>query len=52
MGSFSLLATLFAPFLGAVALIFVPNREVLMVRMVAASSAGIALLASLYVFMS
>ena len=52
MGSFSLLATLFAPFFGAVLLIFVPNREALMVRMVAASSAGIALLASLYVFMS
>ena len=52
MGSFSLLATLFAPFFGAVALIFVPNREALMVRMVAAAAAGIALLAWFYVFMA
>ena len=46
MGSFALLTTLFAPFFGAIALIFVPNREALTVRMVAAASAGIALLAS------
>jgi len=52
MGSLALLTVLFAPFFGAIALIFVPNREALMVRMVAAASAGLALLASLYVFMA
>ena len=52
MGSFALLTVLFAPFFGAIALIFVPNREALMVRMVAAVAAGISLLASLYVFVS
>lgn len=52
MGSLALLTVLFAPFFGAIALIFVPNRETLMVRMVAAASAGLALLASVYVFVS
>ncbi|MDA0737684.1 MAG: NADH-quinone oxidoreductase subunit M [Nitrospirae bacterium] len=52
MGSFALLTVLFAPFVGAIALIFVPTRQALLVRMVAAASAGIALLASLYVFMT
>ena len=52
MGQLALLATLFAPFLGAIALLFVPNREPLLVRAVAATSAGTALLASLYVFMA
>ncbi|MCH7614685.1 MAG: NADH-quinone oxidoreductase subunit M [Nitrospinae bacterium] len=52
MGSLALLTVLFAPFFGAIALIFVPNREALMVRMVAAASAGLALLASAYVFVS
>ena len=41
-----------APFFGAIVLIFVPNREALMVRMVAAASAGLALLASAYVFVA
>ncbi len=52
MGSLALLTVLFSPFFGAIALIFVPNREALMVRMVAAASAGLSLLASLYVFMA
>jgi len=52
MGSLALLTVLFAPFFGAIALIFVPNREALMVRMVAAASAGLAFLASAYVFVS
>lgn len=52
MGSFALLTVLFAPFFGAIALIFVPNREALMVRMVAAVAAGLSLLASLYVFLA
>ena len=50
MGAYALLLTLFAPFLGALALIFVPNREALLVRMVAATAAGLSLLASFYVF--
>ena len=52
MGSYALLTVLFAPFLGSVLLLFVPNRAALMVRMVAAVTAGISLLASLYVFMT
>ena len=52
MGQLALLATLFAPFLGAVVLLFVPNREPLLVRAVAVASAGMALLASLYVFLA
>jgi NADH-quinone oxidoreductase subunit M len=52
MGQLALLATLFAPFLGAVVLLFVPNREPLLVRAVAVASAGTALLASLYVFLA
>jgi len=52
MGSLALLTVLFSPFFGAIALIFVPNREALMVRMVAAASAGLSLLASAYVFVA
>ncbi len=51
MGELALLATLFAPFLGAIVLLFVPNREPLLVRTVAAVSAGIALLAALFIFL-
>ena len=50
MGEYSLLIILFAPFLGAIALIFVPRQEELMVRVTAAVSAGISLLASFYIF--
>ncbi len=52
MGELALLAALFAPFLGAVALLGVPNQEPLLVRTVAAVSAGVALLASLYLFLA
>ncbi|MBM4124259.1 MAG: NADH-quinone oxidoreductase subunit M [Nitrospira sp.] len=50
MGQYALLFILFAPFLGAIALLFVPNRQVLQVRLIAAASAGISLLASIYLF--
>ena len=50
MAEYTLLIILFAPFFGAAALIFVPNREAFLVRMVAAASAGISLLASFYLF--
>ncbi|MBI3602917.1 MAG: NADH-quinone oxidoreductase subunit M [Nitrospirae bacterium] len=50
MGQYALLYILFAPFLGAIALLFVPNRQVLQVRLIAAASAGISLLASIYLF--
>jgi NADH-quinone oxidoreductase subunit M len=50
MGDTALLWVLFAPFVGAIALIFVPNRQALQVRLVAAGSALISLLASVYMF--
>jgi NADH-quinone oxidoreductase subunit M len=50
MGEYALLFILFAPFLGAVALIFVPNRQALHVRLVAAGAAFISLLFSFYIF--
>jgi NADH-quinone oxidoreductase subunit M len=50
MSQYTLLIILFAPFLGAITLIFVPNREALRVRLVAATSAGICMLASFYLF--
>ena len=50
MGDYALLYILFAPFLGAIALIFVSNRQALQVRLIAAGSALISLLASFYVF--
>lgn len=52
MGEWALLITLFAPFLGAIALLWIPNREPLQVRSVAAGSAGVTLLAALYVFLA
>ena len=52
MGEWALRITLFAPFLGAIALLCVPNREPLQVRGVAAGSAGVTLLAALYVFLA
>ena len=45
-----LLVILFAPFFGAIALIFVPNRQALQVRLVAALSAGICFVASWIMF--
>jgi NADH-quinone oxidoreductase subunit M len=50
MSDYTLLIVLFAPFLGAVVLIFVPNRQALRVRMVAAVSSGISMLAAFYMF--
>ncbi|MCW5782387.1 MAG: NADH-quinone oxidoreductase subunit M [Nitrospirales bacterium] len=52
MGEYSLLIILFAPFLGAIALMFVPREEAFLVRMTAAISAGISLLASFYIFLA
>ncbi len=51
MGEWALLATLFAPFLGVIVLLFVTNHHPLLVRTVAAVSAGMTLLASLYLFL-
>src|SRR5690242_20673875 len=45
-----LLYILFAPFAGAIALIFSSNRQAMLVRGIAAVSAGVSLLASLYLF--
>ncbi|MBS0170593.1 MAG: NADH-quinone oxidoreductase subunit M [Nitrospira sp.] len=50
MADYTLLIILFAPFLGALALIFVSNRQVSLVRGVAAGSAFITLIASVYLF--
>ena len=50
MSQYTLFIILFAPFLGAIALIFVPNRKAFEVRMVAAVAAGIALVGSFYLF--
>ncbi len=50
MSDYTLLYILFAPFLGAIALMFVPNRQALLVRGVAAGSAFVSLLASFYMF--
>ncbi len=50
MAEYTLIYILFAPFVGAIALIFVPNRQALLVRGVAAGSAFVSLLASFYVF--
>lgn len=50
MSESTLLIILFAPFVGAVVLLFVPNRQALSVRLVAAVSSGICLLASFYLF--
>src|SRR5574341_683370 len=50
MGQTALLWILFAPFVGAIALIFVPNRRGLQVRLVAAGAALVSLLASVSMF--
>lgn len=50
MAEYTLLIILFAPFVGALALIFVSNRQVSLVRGVAAGSAFITLVASVYLF--
>ncbi|MFM8539974.1 MAG: NuoM family protein [Nitrospira sp.] len=47
-----LLIILFAPFVGAMTLIFIPNRQALQVRLVAAISAGVCCLASWIMFLS
>jgi NADH-quinone oxidoreductase subunit M len=52
MSEYSLLIILFAPFLGAIALMFVPRHEAFLVRLTAAIAAGISLLASFYVFLA
>lgn len=52
MSEYSLLIILFAPFLGAIALIFVPRQEATLVRATAAIAAGISLAASFYVFLA
>ena len=48
MGEYALLYILFAPFAGALALIFVSNRQPTLVRGIAASAAFVSLVASLY----
>lgn len=50
MTDYLLLIILFAPFVGAAALIVIPEKQKLMVRVTAASAAGISLLASFYLF--
>ncbi|GMV51172.1 MAG: NADH-quinone oxidoreductase membrane subunit M [Nitrospira sp. OLB3] len=50
MADYTLLIILFVPFAGALALIFVPNRQVSVVRSVAAGSAFITLITSIYLF--
>ena len=50
MSDYTLLYILFAPFAGAVALLFVSNRQALQVRLIAAASAGVSLLGSFYLF--
>ncbi len=50
MSEYTLLYILFAPFVGAVTLIFVSNRQALLVRNIAACSALVSLVASFYLF--
>ena len=50
MGEYALLYILFAPFAGALALIFVSNRQPMLVRGIAAGAAFVSLIASLYLF--
>ena len=50
MTDYTLLYILFAPFLGAIALLFVSNRKPMLVRGIAAGSAFIPLVASFYLF--
>ncbi len=50
MAEYTLLIILFAPFVGALALIFVSNRQLSLVRGIAAGSAFVSLIASMYLF--
>jgi NADH-quinone oxidoreductase subunit M len=50
MSDYVLLYILFAPFAGALALIFTSNRQAMLVRGIAATAAGLSLLFSLYLF--
>jgi len=50
MADYTLLIILFAPFAGALALIFVSNRQLTLVRGIAAGSAFVSLMASIYLF--
>ncbi len=50
MLDYLLLYILFAPFIGAVVLIFVSNRQALLVRTIAAASAFVPLLCSFILF--
>ncbi|MDH5668665.1 MAG: NADH-quinone oxidoreductase subunit M [Nitrospira sp.] len=50
MGEHALLYILFAPFVGALALILVSNRQPMLVRGIAAGSAFVSLVASIYLF--
>lgn len=50
MAEYTLLYILFAPFVGSILLLFIPNRRALAVRLVAAGSAFVSLIASLYLF--
>jgi NADH-quinone oxidoreductase subunit M len=50
MAEYTLLIILFAPFVGALALIFVSNRQLSLVRGIAAGSAFVSLIASVYLF--
>jgi len=50
MAEYTLLIILFAPFVGALALIFVSNRQLSLVRGIAAGSGFITLIASIYLF--
>src|ERR1041384_8592419 len=50
MGDYALLYIVFCAFRGAIPLIFVSNRQAMLVRGIAAGSALVSLLASLYLF--
>jgi NADH-quinone oxidoreductase subunit M len=50
MAEYILLIILFAPFVGSIALVFVSNRQAMLVRGIAAGSAFVSLIASLYLF--
>ena len=50
MAEYTLLIILFAPFIGSIALVFVSNRQAMLVRGIAAGSAFVSLIASLYLF--
>ena len=50
MAEYTLLIILFTPFVGSIALVFVSNRQAMLVRGIAAGSAFVSLVASLYLF--